>query len=53
MPAISLILNILWIVFGGWYMALLWLLAAVVMAITIIGLPCSPMSRRRWRWASR
>jgi uncharacterized membrane protein YccF (DUF307 family) len=39
MPAISLVLNILWIVFGGWYMALLWLLAAVVMAITIVGLP--------------
>ena len=39
MPAISLLLNILWIVFGGWYMALLWLLAAFVMAITIVGLP--------------
>jgi uncharacterized membrane protein YccF (DUF307 family) len=39
MPAISLVLNILWIVFGGWYMALLWLLAAFVMAITIVGLP--------------
>ena len=39
MPAISLLLNILWIVFGGWYMALGWLIAAIVMAITIIGLP--------------
>jgi uncharacterized membrane protein YccF (DUF307 family) len=39
MPVISLLLNILWIVFGGWYMALLWLIAAVLMAITIIGLP--------------
>jgi uncharacterized membrane protein YccF (DUF307 family) len=39
MPAISLLLNILWIVFGGWYMALMWLVAALVMAITIVGLP--------------
>lgn len=35
----SLILNVLWIVFGGLIMALGWLLAAIIMAITIIGLP--------------
>ena len=35
----SLILNILWIVFGGLWMAAGWLLAAVIMAITIIGIP--------------
>lgn len=35
----SLILNVIWVVFGGLLMALGWLLAAVVMAITIIGLP--------------
>ena len=34
-----LILNILWIVFGGVWMAAGWLLAAAIMAITIIGLP--------------
>lgn len=39
MSPISLLLNILWIVFGGLWMALGWLLAAVIMAITIIGLP--------------
>ena len=39
MSLLSLILNILWIVTGGIWMALAWLLAAVIMAITIIGLP--------------
>lgn len=35
----SLILNILWIVCGGLWMAVGWLIAAVIMAVTIIGLP--------------
>ena len=35
----SLLLNLLWIVFGGLEMALGWLIAAIIMAITIIGLP--------------
>lgn len=35
----SLILNVIWVLFGGVVMALAWLLAALVMAITIIGLP--------------
>jgi uncharacterized membrane protein YccF (DUF307 family) len=39
MPLLRLLLNILWIVTGGLWMAAAWLLAAVVMAITIIGLP--------------
>jgi uncharacterized membrane protein YccF (DUF307 family) len=39
MPVVPLFLNILWIVFGGLGMAIGWLIAAVVMAITIIGLP--------------
>src|ERR1019366_621694 len=39
MSAVSLLLNILWIVFGGLWMAVGWLVAAVLMAITIIGLP--------------
>jgi uncharacterized membrane protein YccF (DUF307 family) len=39
MPFTSLLLNILWIVFGGAWMAAGWLLAALLMAITIIGLP--------------
>ena len=39
MPAVSILLNILWIVIGGAWMAFAWLIAAVIMAITIIGLP--------------
>ena len=41
MSPLSLLLNILWIVFGGLWMALGWIVAAVIMAITIIGLPCA------------
>lgn len=39
MSLLSLILNILWVLTGGLWMALGWLIAAVIMAITIIGLP--------------
>ena len=39
MSPVSLLLNLLWIVFGGLEMAVGWLMAAVIMAITIIGLP--------------
>ena len=39
MSAVPFVLNVLWIVFGGFWMALAWLIAAVIMAITIIGLP--------------
>jgi uncharacterized membrane protein YccF (DUF307 family) len=39
MGPLSLILNVLWILSGGIWMALGWLLAALIMAITIIGLP--------------
>ncbi len=35
----SLLLNVLWIVFGGLWMAAGWLLAAVIMMLTIVGIP--------------
>ncbi len=35
----SLILNIIWVVLGGLVMAVLWFLAGLLAAITIIGLP--------------
>jgi len=35
----SLLLNVLWIVFGGAWMAVGWLVAAVIMIVTIIGIP--------------
>jgi uncharacterized membrane protein YccF (DUF307 family) len=41
MSPVSLLLNVFWIVFGGLWMAVAWGIAAVVMAITIIGLPWS------------
>jgi uncharacterized membrane protein YccF (DUF307 family) len=39
MSLLSLLLNLLWIVFGGLEMAVGWLIASIVMAITIIGIP--------------
>ncbi len=41
MPFFSLLLNLLWILFGGLWMAVAWVIAAVIMAITIVGLPWS------------
>ena len=35
----AFLLNLLWIVFGGLEMAIGWVIAAVFMAITIIGIP--------------
>jgi uncharacterized membrane protein YccF (DUF307 family) len=35
----SLLLNVLWIVFGGLHMAIGWLVAALIMALTIVGIP--------------
>ncbi len=35
----TLILNVLWVVFGGFIMATLWLLAGIVAAISIVGVP--------------
>jgi uncharacterized membrane protein YccF (DUF307 family) len=39
MSPIALLLNLLWIVFGGLWMAIGWVFAAVIMAITIVGIP--------------
>ena len=35
----SVIGNILWIIFGGWFTALLWLLFGVLACLSIVGLP--------------
>lgn len=43
---VALILNILWIIFGGLPMAFGWLVAAGLMAITIVGLPWTPAALR-------
>jgi uncharacterized membrane protein YccF (DUF307 family) len=39
MSLLSILLNILWLALGGIWMAVGWCIAAVIMAITIIGLP--------------
>ena len=39
MSPLSFLLNILWLIFGGLAAALAWVIAAAIMAITIIGLP--------------
>jgi uncharacterized membrane protein YccF (DUF307 family) len=46
MSPVSLLLNVLWIVCGGIWMAAGWLVAALVMAITIIGLPWAAAALR-------
>jgi uncharacterized membrane protein YccF (DUF307 family) len=44
MSPVSLLLNILWLLLGGVWMAIGWVIAAFIMAITIVGLP--------WTWAA-
>jgi uncharacterized membrane protein YccF (DUF307 family) len=39
MSLFAFLLNLLWIVFGGLWMAIGWVIAAVIMAITIVGIP--------------
>ena len=39
MSPLSLLLNVLWMIFGGLEMAIGWLFAALIMAITIVGIP--------------
>ncbi len=41
MSPLSLVLNVLWLIFGGLLAAFAWLLAAALMALTIVGLPWS------------
>ena len=49
MSPVSLVLNILWIVLGGFWMAIGWAVASVIMAITIIGIP---WARSAWNIAA-
>src|SRR6266540_2325445 len=44
MSVLAFLLNLLWLLFGGFWMAIGWVVAAIIMAITIIGLP--------WAWAA-
>jgi uncharacterized membrane protein YccF (DUF307 family) len=40
------LLNILWFIFGGWISGSLWILAGLILAVTIIGLPWTPAAFR-------
>lgn len=40
------LLNILWFVLGGWISGTLWLIAGVLLALSIIGLPWTPAAFR-------
>jgi uncharacterized membrane protein YccF (DUF307 family) len=42
----SLLLNILWFVLGGWISGTLWLLAGFILACTVVGLPWTPAAFR-------
>ena len=46
---IRLILNILWLIFGGWLSGLLWLFGGAILALTVVGLPWTFAA---WRIAS-
>ena len=35
----TLILNVLWFILGGWVSGLAWLVSALLLAVTIVGLP--------------
>ena len=39
MALLSLVLNILWILCGGLWMAAAWVIAGILLALTIVGLP--------------
>ena len=42
----TLLLNVLWFIFGGWISGSLWILAGVIMMITIVGAPWAPAAFR-------
>jgi uncharacterized membrane protein YccF (DUF307 family) len=43
---LRLVLNVLWFILFGWLSGLLWILAGVLLAITIVGLPWSAAAFR-------
>jgi uncharacterized membrane protein YccF (DUF307 family) len=43
---LTLVLNVLWFIFGGWAVGLGWLFAALILSITIVGLPWAPAAVR-------
>jgi uncharacterized membrane protein YccF (DUF307 family) len=48
---VKTVLNVIWLVFAGFWMALGYLVAAILLAITIIGLPFAKQSLKLGRYA--
>ena len=46
MNLLQFLLNILWIAIGGIWMSVAWVIAGIIMALTIIGLPWTPAAFR-------
>jgi uncharacterized membrane protein YccF (DUF307 family) len=42
----SLILNVLWFILGGFVSGTAWVIAGVILAITVVGLPWTPAAFR-------
>lgn len=43
---VTFILNVLWFILGGWLAGLSWLVAALLLAVTLVGLPWSMAAER-------
>lgn len=43
--------NLIWVLFGGWFVALGWLLAAVISVLGIVTLPAAPVCLRMASYA--
>jgi len=41
-----LLLNLLWFILGGWISGSLWILAGLLLAVTVVGLPWTPAAFR-------
>ena len=51
MSPVSLILNILWLFFGGFWMAVGWFLAGCLMVVSVVGIPFAPSAFSMARYA--
>lgn len=51
MSLVRLLLNLLWIITGGLWLAVAWLIAALIMVVTIVGIPWARASFNIARYA--
>ena len=43
---VRLLMNVLWFILGGWISGSLWVLAGLILAVTVVGLPWTPAAFR-------